>query len=161
MQTERAIAINTGFTETDRKHIANALERVLADTYMLYLKTQYFHWNVVGPMFQPLHQFFEEQYQELQDAVDEIAERIRALGYPAPGTFREFSRLTSIKEETALPDAMGMIRILLEGHETAIRTIRELIPLCNKADDDATDDLVSQRLAAHEKAAWMLRSFLQ
>jgi starvation-inducible DNA-binding protein len=161
MQTKQASEMNTGFTETDRKHLTGGLERVLADTFMLYMKTLYFHWNVVGSMFQPLHAVFETQYQELQEAADEIAERIRALGAPAPCTFREFNRLASIQEEVNLPDAMGMIQLLLTGHETVIRTLRELVPICDKADDDATDDLISSRLAEHEKTAWMLRSFLQ
>jgi starvation-inducible DNA-binding protein len=157
----QVLVINTGISETDRKNIVAGLERLLADTYMLYLKTLYFHWNVFGPMFQPLHDVFEQQYQDLASAADEIAERIRSLGYPAPGTFREFNRLTSIQEESSLPDAMGMIRILVEGHETVIRTAREMVKVCEQSGDIATDDLITRRTEAHEKTAWMLRSFLQ
>lgn len=161
MQATQAVKVDIGLSETDRKNIVSGLERLLSDTYMLYLKTLYFHWNVTGPMFQPLHAVFEEQYQELLLAADEVAERIRSLGYPAPGTFTQFNRLTSIKEESSLPDAMGMIKLLLEGHETVIRTAREMVSVCEKAEDIATGDLITRRTEAHEKTAWMLRSFLQ
>ena len=161
MQTFQGTDIQTGLTGTDRQSLVSGLERVLADTFMLTLKTQFYHWNVTGPMFQPLHAVFETQYRDLQAATDEIAERIRALGYPAPGSLREFDRLTSITEETAIPDAMAIAQRLREGHETVIRTIRELIPLCEQADDVATGDLVARRLLEHEKTAWILRSFLQ
>jgi starvation-inducible DNA-binding protein len=161
MATKQTERLNIGLTDTDRKSIVSGLEKLLADTYMLYLKTLFFHWNVTGPMFQPLHDVFEGQYQELLLAADEIAERIRSLGYPAPGTFREFSRLTSIQEETSVPDAMSMIKLLVSGHETVIRTAREIVSVCDKADDIATDDLITRRTEAHEKTAWMLRSFLE
>lgn len=155
------LQMNTGLSETDRKNIVSGLERLLADTYMLYLKTLYFHWNVTGTMFQPLHQVFEEQYQALFLAVDETAERIRALGFPAPGTFREFNRLTSIAEESGMPDALGMIRSLVDSHETVIRTAREMINVCEKSEDLATSDLITRRIEEHEKTAWMLRSYLE
>lgn len=161
MSTKQVEKINIGLSETDRKNIVAGLDRLLADTYMLYLKTLFFHWNVTGPMFQPLHDVFEGQYQELLLAADEIAERIRSLGHPAPGTFREFSRLTSIKEEASVPDAMSMIKLLVDGHETVIRTAREMVSICDKAEDIATDDLITRRTEAHEKTAWMLRSFLE
>jgi starvation-inducible DNA-binding protein len=161
MSTKQEQKMNTGISETDRKSVVSGLERLLADTYMLYLKTLFFHWNVTGPMFQPLHDVFEGQYQELLTAADEIAERIRSLGYPAPGTFREFNRLTSIQEESSVPEAMSMIKLLVDGHETVIRTAREMVTVCDKAQDIATDDLITRRTESHEKTAWMLRSFLQ
>lgn len=161
MVSQFAAPINIGISETDRKHLVSGLERLLADTYMMFLKTQYFHWNVTGPRFQPLHDVFEGQYRELQEAADEIAERIRALGFPAPGTFRDFNRLTSIKEEVEVPEADAMIKFLVEGHETVIRTAREMVSVCDQADDIATEDLITRRLETHEKTAWMLRSFLQ
>jgi len=128
MLTQQAVPINIGISETDRKSIVDGLEKLLSDSFMLYLKTLYFHWNVTGPMFQPLHNEFESQYQELLVAVDDMAERIRSLGYPAPGTFRQFNRLTSITEDAAVPDSDTMIKLLVEGHETVIRTARE--PRC-------------------------------
>lgn len=156
---EREI-INIGINEQDRKEIAEGLSRFLADTYTLYLKTHNFHWNVTGPMFETLHKMFEEQYQELRDAVDAIAERIRALGFPAPGTYAEFVKLASIKEEPGVPNAETMIQRLLEGHETAVRTARSLLPAIGRAHDEPTLNLVSDRMQAHEKTAWMLRSML-
>lgn len=156
---EREI-INIGINEQDRKEIAEGLSRFLADTYTLYLKTHNFHWNVTGPMFETLHKMFEEQYQQLREAVDAIAERIRALGFPAPGTYAEFVKLASIKEEPGVPDAETMIQRLLEGHETAVRTARSLLPAIGRAHDEPTLNLVSDRMQAHEKTAWMLRSML-
>jgi starvation-inducible DNA-binding protein len=156
---EREI-INIGINEQDRKEIAEGLSRFLADTYTLYLKTHNFHWNVTGPMFETLHKMFEEQYQQLREAVDAIAERIRALGFPAPGTYAEFVKLASIKEEPGVPNAETMIQRLLEGHETAVRTARSLLPAIGRAHDEPTLNLVSDRMQAHEKTAWMLRSML-
>lgn len=156
---EREI-VNIGINEQDRKEIAGGLARFLADTYTLYLKTHNYHWNVTGPMFETLHKMFEEQYQQLREAVDAIAERIRALGFPAPGTYAEFVKLASIKEEPGVPNAETMIQRLLEGHETAVRTARSLLPAIGRAHDEPTLNLVSDRMQAHEKTAWMLRSML-
>ncbi len=156
----REIGVNIGINERDRKEIAEGLARFLADTYTLYLKTHNFHWNVTGPMFETLHKMFEEQYQELRDAVDAVAERIRALGFPAPGTYAEFMKLASIKEEPGVPSAEAMIERLLEGHETAVRTARSLLAAIGRAQDEPTLNLVSDRMQAHEKTAWMLRSML-
>jgi starvation-inducible DNA-binding protein len=152
--------VNTGIDQESRRQISEGLSRLLADTYMLYLKSHNFHWNVTGPHFQSLHTMFEEQYVELADAVDLIAERIRALGFPAPGTFREFAGLTSIIENEGVPDAENMIRFLVEGHEAVVRTARTLLPLVDKVSDEATADLLTQRINLHEKTAWMLRSSL-
>ena len=160
MLTQQAVPINIGISETDRKSIVDGLEKLLSDSFMLYLKTLYFHWNVTGPMFQPLHNEFESQYQELLVAVDDMAERIRSLGYPAPGTFRQFNRLTSITEDAAVPDSDTMIKLLVEGHETVIRTAREVSALSERGGDVATSDLIIKRIEVHEKTAWMLRSFL-
>jgi starvation-inducible DNA-binding protein len=158
--TERDIGVNIGINEQDRKEIAEGLARFLADTYTLYLKTHNFHWNVTGPMFETLHKMFEEQYGALADAVDLIAERIRALGFPAPGTYAEFAKLASIKEEPGVPNAESMIQRLLEGHDAAVRTARSLLPAIGRAHDEPTLNLVSDRMQAHEKTAWMLRSML-
>ena len=152
--------IDIGISAENRAEIAAGLSRLLADTYTLYLKTHNFHWNVTGPMFNTLHQMFEQQYNELALAVDEIAERIRALGHRAPGSYREFLELTSIEEETATPDAMTMIAKLVDGQEAVIRTARGLIPLAAGAHDEPSADLLTQRLQVHEKTAWMLRSLL-
>jgi len=160
MLTQQAVPINIGISETGRQQIVSGLEKLMADSYMLYLKTLFFHWNVTGPMFQPLHDIFESQYQELLLAVDDLAERIRSLGYPAPGTFRQFNRLTSITEDTAVPDTDTMIKILVEDHETVIRTIREVYATVDQAGDISTLDMLTKRLEVHEKTAWMLRSFL-
>jgi starvation-inducible DNA-binding protein len=160
MLTQQAVPINIGLTETDRKAIVSGLEKLMSDTFMLYLKTLYFHWNVTGPMFQPLHGVFEAQYQELLLAVDDLAERIRSLGYPAPGTFRQFNRLTSITEDSAVPDTDTMIKLLVEAHETVIRTAREVSAVSDRGNDVATSDLIIKRIEVHEKTAWMLRSFL-
>ena len=152
--------IDIGISENDRRKIAEGLGRLLADTYTLYLKTHNFHWNVTGPMFQTLHLMFEEQYTELAIAVDLIAERIRALGFPAPGSYREFMATTSIRDARAELGATDMIRELVEGQEAVVRTARSILPVANKADDQPTIDLLTQRLQVHEKAAWMLRSLL-
>lgn len=153
--------INIGINETDRKEIAEGLSRLLADSYTLYLKTHNFHWNVTGPMFQTLHLLFETQYTELALAVDFIAERIRALGFPAPGTYADYSRLSSIPETMGIPKAEEMIQLLLEGQEAVTRTARSLFPVVDKAADEPTADLLTQRMQLHEKNAWMLRSLLE
>lgn len=155
------MAINIGISENDRKTIAGELSKLLADSYTLYLKTHNFHWNVTGPMFQTLHLMFEQQYTELSTAVDLIAERIRALGVYAPGTYSEFSRLTSIKEPTGVPNSRDMIQQLVEGHEAVIRTARSAFSAVEKANDEASADLLTQRMQLHEKTAWMLRSLLE
>jgi starvation-inducible DNA-binding protein len=153
--------INIGINEQDRQDIAQGLSKLLADTYTLYLKTHNFHWNVTGPMFQTLHLMFETQYTELALAVDLIAERIRSLGVYAPGTYKQFSALSSIKEEEGIPKAQDMIRLLVEGQEAVVRTARSLFPVAEKANDEATADLLTQRIQLHEKTAWMLRSLLE
>lgn len=154
-------SIDIGIGEQDRARIAEGLSRLLADTYTLYLKTHNFHWNVTGPMFQTLHLLFEQQYNELAMAVDQIAERIRALGHPAPGSYAQFAKLTSIREETGVPAAQEMIRQLVEGQEAVVRTARQVFPLAEEANDQATADLLTQRIQIHEKNAWMLRSLLE
>ena len=153
--------IDIGIQEKDRKAIAEGLSRLLADTYTLYLKTHNFHWNVTGPMFQTLHLMFETQYNELALAVDLIAERIRALGYPAPGTYAEYAKLSSIKEKPGVPKAQDMIRLLVAGQEAVVRTARSIFPTVDKANDEPTADLLTQRMQIHEKTAWMLRSLLE
>ena len=153
--------INIGISAEDRKAIADGLSRLLADSYTLYLKTHNFHWNVKGPMFQTLHLLFETQYNELALAVDLVAERIRALGYPAPATYAEFTRLSSIAEPNGVPSATAMIRELVEGQEAVTRTARSLLPLVQKVSDEPTADLLTQRMQLHEKNAWMLRSLLE
>lgn len=153
--------MDIGIAEKDRKKIAEGLSRFLADSYALYLKTHNFHWNVTGPMFNTLHLMFEAQYTELATAVDLIAERIRALGFPAPGSFSTYAKLSSIKEETGVPKAKQMIKQLAEGQEAVARTARALFPLVEKASDEPTADLLTQRLQIHEKNAWMLRSLLE
>ena len=155
-----ALPINIGIDEKDRQEIASGLSKLLADTYTLYLKTHNFHWNVTGPMFQTLHLMFEGQYTELALAVDMIAERIRALGMPAPGTYKEFAKLSSINEEEGVPTAEDMIKKLVEGQEAVARTARSIFPVVDKANDEPTADLLTQRLQIHEKTAWMLRSLL-
>jgi starvation-inducible DNA-binding protein len=161
--TKRGAAprIDIGIGAAERKEIADGLGRVLADTYMLYLKTHAFHWNVEGPMFNSLHDMFMQQYTELWNAIDLVAERIRALGYPAPGTYREFGALTSIEETVGVPKAMQMVRLLVAGHETLARTLRSVFPVAEQAADESTVDLLTQRLQVHEKTAWMLRSVLR
>lgn len=153
--------IDIGIDQNDRKQLAEGLSKVLADTYTLYLKTHNFHWNVTGPMFQTLHLMFETQYTELAVAVDDIAERIRSLGYPAPGTYKQYAELSSIKEEDGIPKAEEMIAQLVEGQESVVRTARALYPVIEKANDEATGDLLTQRIQIHEKTAWMLRSLLE
>lgn len=152
--------MDIGINEADRKKIAGGLSRLLADSYTLYLKTHNYHWNVKGPMFQTLHTMFETHYTELATAVDLIAERIRALGEKAPGSYMEFSELTSIKEESSWPGAEEMIKNLVESHEAVVRTARTVFPLVDEAKDEATADLLTQRMQIHEKTAWMLRSLL-
>jgi starvation-inducible DNA-binding protein len=155
-----AMPINIGIGEAERREIAEGLSRLLADTYTLYLKTHNYHWNVTGPMFQTLHLMFEQQYNELALAVDQIAERIRALGFPAPATYSEFARLSSVKEEEGVPSAQEMIRKLVEGQETVARTARTVFPTVESANDQPTADLLTERMQVHEKTAWMLRSLL-
>jgi starvation-inducible DNA-binding protein len=148
--------IDIGIDEAQRARIAEGLSRLLADTYTLYLKTQGFHWNVTGPQFHSLHAMFEQQYTELAGAVDEIAERIRALGFPAPGSYAQFARLASIQEEGGVPTAEEMIRALAKDQEAVVRTARAIFPLA----DEPTADLLTGRMKVHEKTAWMLRSLL-
>jgi starvation-inducible DNA-binding protein len=153
--------MDIGISEKDRADIAAGLSKLLADTYTLYLKTHNFHWNVTGPMFQTLHLMFEAQYNELALAVDAIAERIRALDFPAPGTYKEYAKLSSIKETEGVPKATEMITLLVEGQEAVVRTARSIFPLVDKAHDEPTADLLTQRMQIHEKTAWMLRSMLE
>lgn len=153
--------IDIGIGDADRAAIADGLGRLLADTYSLYLQTHNFHWNVTGPMFQTLHLMFEGQYTELAVAVDLVAERIRSLGFPAPATYGEFVRLSSIKEVAGVPKAEEMIRALVDGQQAVVRTARSLFPVVEKAGDEATADLLTQRIQLHEKTAWMLRSLLE
>ena len=153
--------VDIGIPEVQRRSIAEGLSSLLADTYTLYLKTHNFHWNVKGPMFQTLHLMFETQYNELALAVDLIAERIRALGYPAPGTYSAYARLASIAETEGVPEAKDMIRLLVEGQEAVVRTARKIFPLVDEANDEPSADLLTQRMQVHEKTAWMLRSLLE
>jgi starvation-inducible DNA-binding protein len=159
--SNEAPTIDIGISDKHREKIAGGLSRVLADTYSLYLKTHNFHWNVEGPMFNTLHLMFMEQYTELWNALDAIAERIRSLGYPAPGTGSEFARLSSIEETQGVPEAMEMVRLLVAGHEAVARTARAAFPAAEKGSDESTADLLTQRLQVHEKTAWMLRSLLK
>ncbi len=152
--------IDIGIAEKDREAIAQGLSCLLADTYSLYLKTHNFHWNVTGPMFNTLHLMFEQQYTELALAVDLIAERIRALGFPAPGSYSRYAELSSINEENGVPAAAEMIRQLVEGQEAVVRTARKVFPTVDKANDEPSADLLTQRMQVHEKNAWMLRSLL-
>ena len=153
-------AIDTGLSEAERKVITEGLAQVLADAYTLYLKTHSFHWNVTGPMFNTLHLMFEAQYTELALAVDVIAERIRALGIFAPGSHQQYAELTSIEEETGVPSAEEMIAQLVRGQEAVVRTARHVFQLADKAGDQPTADLLTQRMQIHEKTAWMLRSMI-
>jgi starvation-inducible DNA-binding protein len=154
--------INIGISEKDRSAIAGGLSHLLADTYTLYLTTHNFHWNVTGPMFNTLHAMFMAQYTELWNAVDPIAERIRSLGLPAPGSYAQFGKLSSLKDAPGVPPkALEMVRILVEGHEAVARTARGVFPLADKAGDEPTADLLTQRMQIHEKNAWMLRSLLE
>jgi len=152
--------INIGIPAKERVAIAKGLSRLLADSYTLYLTTHNFHWNVTGPMFQTLHVMFEAHYTELATAVDLIAERIRSLGHTAPGSFSEFQKLTSLDEVKGVPKAEEMVRLLVLGHEGVARTAREVFPAAEKGSDEATVDLLTQRIQLHEKTAWMLRSLL-
>ncbi len=161
MKKTQTPKIDIGIPEADRKKIAEGLSHLLADSYTLYLKTHNFHWNVTGPMFQTLHLMFETQYTELATAVDLIAERIRSLGVPAPGTYKEFSKLTSIEEPNGVPSAKEMIRQLVEGQEAVVKTARSIFPRVEKAGDEVSADLLTQRMQLHEKNAWMLRSLLE
>ena len=153
-------AIDIGIGEQDRAAIASGLARLLADTYTLYLKTHNYHWNVTGPRFRDLHLLWEEQYTELATAVDDIAERIRTLGHPAPGTYREFAGLTRIEEREGALDAEAMLRDLLGAQEAVVRTAREILPPAQAAGDESSASLIADRMLVHEKAAWMLRSLL-
>ena len=153
--------INTGIPAESRAAIVRGLSKLLADTYVVYLKTHSFHWNVEGPMFQSLHQMFMEQYTETWNAIDLIAERIRSLGEYAPGTYKEYSKLASIRETEGVPKAEDMVRLLIEGQEAIVRTAREVLPLADDANDEPTLDLLTQRMQVHEKNAWMLRSLLK
>lgn len=153
--------VDIGIDKKSRAQIAEGLSVLLADTYTLYLKTHNFHWNVTGPMFQTLHLMFEQQYNELALAVDVIAERIRALGFTAPGSYSAYGKLTSISESTEVPSATEMIKELVEGQETVVRTARSIFPTADEAHDEPTADLLTQRMQIHEKTAWMLRSLLE
>ncbi|MDI3296719.1 Dps family protein [Janthinobacterium tructae] len=157
----KAAKIDIGISEVDRAKIAEGLSGLLADSYTLYLMTHNFHWNVKGPMFNTLHLMFMTQYTEQWGALDLIAERIRALGYPAPGTYKEFVKLASIKEIDGVPPALDMVSHLVAAQEATARTARRLFPLLEKANDQPTADLITQRLDVHEKTAWMLRSLLE
>jgi starvation-inducible DNA-binding protein len=152
--------LDIGIPEESRLAIAEGLSRLLADTTTLYHKTHAFHWNVTGPMFQTLHLLFETQYNEMWMATDLIAERIRSLGVFAPGTYAELGRLSAIEETEGVPEATEMLKVLVEGHETLLRTARSVVPIAQEANDEATADLLTQRLQSHEKTAWMLRSLL-
>lgn len=159
---KRAAIIDIGISPEDRSAIARGLSNLLADTYTLYLTTHNFHWNVTGTMFNTLHLMFMEQYTELWNAVDPIAERIRSLGHTAPGSYAQFSSLASIKDAPSEPPkALDMVRILVQGHEAVARTARDVFPLADRAGDQPTADLLTQRLAVHEQRAWMLRSLLE
>ncbi|MDI6747186.1 MAG: Dps family protein [Rhodocyclaceae bacterium] len=161
MKAKKVTSINIGIGDADRAKIAKGLSHVLADSYSLYLMTHNFHWNVTGPMFNTLHLMFMAQYTEQWNALDIIAERIRALGHPAPGTYKEFAKLASIKEVDGVPKATDMIRLLVAAQEATARTAREVFPVVEKANDQPTADLLTQRMEVHEKTAWMLRSLLE
>ena len=160
VEAERISEINIGISEKDRKVVCRGLSKLLADSYLLYLKTQNYHWNVTGKMFQSLHTLFEEHYQEQARAIDSIAERIRALGEFAPATFSAFSKVSSIKEESAIPVAEEMIHNLVQGNEAVVTTAREIVSLADECEDDVTSDLMIERMQVHEKNAWMLRSMV-
>jgi starvation-inducible DNA-binding protein len=157
----KATAIDIGIKSSDREKIAQGLSALLADSYTLYLMTHNFHWNVTGPQFNSLHLMFMNQYTEQWTALDQIAERIRALGHPAPGTYKEFVKLASVKEVEGVPKATDMVRHLVDAQEATARTARKLLPVVDKANDQPTADLITQRLDVHEKTAWMLRSLLE
>ncbi|MBU4612722.1 DNA starvation/stationary phase protection protein [Achromobacter sp. GG226] len=160
-QKPGALAIDIGISDKDRAKVAEELSRVLADSYTLYLMTHNFHWNVTGPMFNTLHTMFMQQYTDLWTALDSIAERIRALGHFAPGTYREYGKLSSIAEPKDVPEAMEMVRLLTKGNESVAKTARNAFKAAEEAGDQPTADLLTQRLDVHEKTAWMLRSLLQ
>ncbi|MDZ7805456.1 Dps family protein [Thiohalophilus sp.] len=153
-----ATAIDIGISEKDRNNIAQGLKRLLADSYTLYLQTHNFHWNVTGPQFRELHLMFEEHYTELATAVDEIAERIRTLDVPAPGTYKAFDELSAIKEVDGVPEAKEMVKILTRGHEQVVKTCRDALAKAQDADDESSAALISDRMRIHEKTAWMLRA---
>lgn len=157
----KKLSMDIGISESDRKKIADGLSALLADSYTLYLMTHNFHWNVTGPQFNTLHTMFMTQYTEQWNALDLIAERIRALGFPAPGTYKEFVKLASIKEVDGVPKATDMIRHLVSAQEATARTARKLFPVVDEANDQPTADLLTQRMDVHEKTAWMLRSLLE
>lgn len=161
MVKTKTAPILIGINAQDRETIADGLGHLLADTYSLYLQTHSFHWNVEGPMFATLHQMFMTQYNELWLALDTIAERIRALDYPAPGSYAALTKLSSIKDVEHVPDAMNMLSILIQGHEAVVRTARALFPAVEAAGDQVTADLLTQRLQIHEKTSWMLRVLLK
>ncbi len=158
---KKSQGINIGLSEEQREAISDGLSRLLADSYTLYLMTHNFHWNVTGPMFNTLHLMFMQQYTEQWAALDLIAERIRALGFPAPGTYAEFAKLASIKEVAGVPKALEMVRHLVDAQEATARTARQLFAITDEANDQPTADLLTQRLDVHEKTAWMLRSLLE
>ena len=160
-KSKKSVSIDIGISDADRAKIAQGLSRLLADSYTLYLMTHNFHWNVTGPMFNTLHNMFMQQYTEQWNALDIIAERIRALGHPAPGTYSEFAKLASIKEVSGVPRAMDMIKHLVAAQEATARTARSLFPVVDKANDQPTADVLTQRIDVHEKTAWMLRSLLE
>jgi len=160
-KTVTAPPIDTGISKKERAAIAAGLSRLLADNYTLYLKTHNFHWNVTGPMFNTLHLMFEQHYNEAALAVDLVAERIRALGFPAPATYAQFAELSSIPEQKGVPKAMEMVRLLVKGHEACAKTARAAFPTAEEAGDEPTCDLLTQRMQLHEKTAWMLRSLLE
>lgn len=149
-----------GLDQEDRRKLAEGLERILADTYLLMAKTHGFHWNVTGPQFASLHELFEKQYKDLFEAVDEVAERMRALGYYAPAGFSQFRQLATLEEESGIPAAQDMLRQLAADHDSMARSCRELINVCDETDDSVTEDLLNARIAVHEKSAWMLRASL-
>jgi starvation-inducible DNA-binding protein len=158
----KPVGIHIGISDKHRSAIVAGLSQLLADTYTLYLTTHNFHWNVTGPMFNTLHTMFMGQYTELWNAVDPIAERIRSLGHPAPGSYAQFGALTSIEDAPSIPPkALEMVRILVQGHEAVARTARRIFPVADKAGDEPTADLLTQRLTVHEQTAWMLRSLLE
>jgi starvation-inducible DNA-binding protein len=163
MKTKKSTStvIDIGITEANRKKIANGLSALLADSYTLYLMTHNFHWNVTGPQFNSLHAMFMQQYTEQWTALDLIAERIRALGFPAPGTYKEFAKLATIKEVDGVPKATDMIRHLVAAQEATARTARKMFPVVDAANDQPTADVLTQRIDVHEKTAWMLRSLLE
>lgn len=160
-KASKAAPIDIGMKPQEREEIAKGLSHLLADEYTLYLKTHNFHWNVTGPMFNSLHLMFEAHYTEAALAVDLVAERIRALGFPAPGTYGAYAKLSSIEETEGVPAAMEMVRLLVKGHEACVRTARKVLPKSDNAGDEPTTDLLTQRMQVHEKTAWMLRSLLE